>query len=290
MSSYSRGYDLTRIGIIGMAACAAFIGLFLYMTNRGLSLTRYDVFVRMSTAAGLKKSDPVVYRGVGVGEVKDLDFLQDGSVLVRIKLLEPVPLTTDARAELVPLDLFGRQSLKFVDGSRFAPKLEASDTIMGSSPPNIGVKMADLGARAERMLSDSMVVLFHQTLAGSAAATQQIAVLGASVDRLVNAQRTNVTTLTAELAGVAHNINTATAPAELVKARGNLTNATARLDSATIVLASLMVGLEKGEGSAGKLLRDDKLYDRTESLLSGLEELVRDVKANPKRYINVKVF
>jgi choline monooxygenase len=32
------------------------------------------------------------------------------------------------------------------------------------------------------------------------------------------------------------------------------------------------------------------VYDRTELLLASLEELVRDVKTNPKRYINVKVF
>lgn len=290
MSTYSRGYDAARIGILGLLATAAFIGLFLYMTNRGLSMRRPDLFVHFATATGLQKGDPVQYRGVQVGDVKRLLFTKEGAVLVRVKLTEPLPLTTDAHAELVAIDLFGRQSLVLQEGTRFAPRLEPSDTILGEAPVTMSNKVAELGERAERMLSDSMVMLLQQTLAGSAQAMQQVAALSVTVNRLVGAQQANVTALTGEFAAVARNLNAVTAPAELEQTRGNLTRVTARLDSATVTFASLMAGLEAGEGSAGKLLRDDKLYDRTEALLAGLEELVRDVKANPKRYINVKVF
>ena len=290
MSTYSRGFDAVRIGILGLLATAAVVGLFLYMTNRGLSMRRADVFVHFVTATGLRKGDPVLYRGVQVGEVKRLLFTDDGTVLVRAKLTEPLPLTTDAHAELVAVDLFGRQSLVLQDGSRFAPKLQPSDTIAGEAPVSVSNKVAELGERAERVLSDSMVMLLQQTLAGSALAMEQVAALSVTVNRLVSAQQTNVTALTGEFAAVARNLNAITAPAGIEQARGNLVQATARLDSTTVTLASLMNGLSKGEGSAGKLLRDDKLYVRTEALVAGLEELVRDVKTNPKRYINVKVF
>jgi phospholipid/cholesterol/gamma-HCH transport system substrate-binding protein len=290
MSTYSRGYDAARIGVLGLLAAAAFVGLFLYMTNRGLSMRRPDLFVRFATATGLQKGDAVLYRGVQVGRVKRLMFTDEGSVLVRAELTEVLPLTTDAHAQLVAIDLFGRQSLVLQEGTRYAPRLEPSDTIAGKAPESMSSKVAELGERAERMMSDSMVMLLQQTLAGSAQAMQHVAVLSATVNRLVSAQQANVTALTGEFAAVARNLNTVTAPAELEQTRGNLTRVTARLDSATVTLASLMEGLEAGEGSAGKLLRDDKLYDRTEALLAGLEELVRDVKTNPKRYINVKVF
>src|SRR5688500_5068865 len=290
MSTYSRGYDAARIGVLGLLATAAFVGLFLYMTNRGLSMRRPDLFVHMATATGLQKGDPIVYRGVQVGDVKRLTFTEEGSVLVRVQLTEVLPLTTDAHAQLVPVDLFGRQSLVLREGTRYAPRLEPSDTIVGKAPESMSNKVAELGERAERMMSDSMVMLLQQTLAGSAWAMEQVAVLSMTVNRLVSAQQANVSALTGEFAAVARNLNAVTAPAELEQTRGNLTRVTARLDSATTTLASLMEGLQAGEGSAGKLLRDDKLYDRTEALLAGLEELVRDVKTNPKRYINVKVF
>lgn len=290
MSTYSRGYDAARIAVLGLAAIAAFTGLFLYVTNRGLSMSRADIFVRMPAASGLRKGDPVYFRGVSVGEVKDIDFTKLGDVLILAKLTERVPLTTDGHAELVAVDLFGRQSLVLKDGTRFSPALESRDTIIGVQPTSMTGKIADLGARAERMLSDSMVMLLHETLAGSAAATKQIALLSSSMNRLVGAQHANVTTLTADAATVVRNLGVATAPAEIEATRGNLMRATARLDSTTVALAAMLAGIGQGEGSAGKLLRDDGLYDRTESLLASMEELVRDVKANPKRYINVKVF
>lgn len=290
MSTYSRGYDAARIGILGVIATAVFTGLFLYVTNRGLAMRRSDVFVRMSNASGLKKGDPVVYRGVTVGEVRRLTFGRGGEVLVRSKLLEPLPLTTDAHAELVPVDLFGRQSLVLRDGDRYAPPLEPSDTIDGIPPTTIATRMNELGNRAERLLSDSMVGLLEATLRGSKAATEQLATLGTTVDRLVRAQHVNITALTENAAGVARNLNEVTAPAEFSAVRSNLVNATARLDSVTLTLASLVGGIERGEGSAGKMLRDDAMYERTNALLASLEELARDVKANPKRYINVKIF
>lgn len=290
MTTYSRGYDAARIGVLGLLATAAFVGLFLYMTNRGLSMRRPDLFVHFATATGLQKGDPVRYRGVQVGTVKRLTFTKEGSVLVHAQLTEVLPLTTDAHALLVAVDLFGRQALVLQQGTRYAPRLEPSDTIDGETAATMSNKVAAIGDRAERMLSDSMVTLLQQTLAGSALAMQQVAALSVTVNRLVGAQHANVTALTGEFAAVARNLNAVTAPAELEQTRTHLVRATARLDSATVTFASLMEGLEAGEGSAGKLLRDDKLYDRTEALLAGLEELVRDVKSNPKRYINVKVF
>lgn len=290
MSTYSRGYDAARIAVIGLIATALFAALFLYMTNRGLSMRRYDVFVRMNNAAGLKKGDPVVYRGVTVGEVKRLIFEPREVVLVRAKLLEPLPLTTEAKAELLPLDLFGRQSLVLRDGDRYAPKLQAGDTLDGSAPATIGNRMNELGNRAERLFSDSMVALVHATLQGSHAATEQLASLGATVDRLVRAQHANMTALTEHAAGLARNLNAATAPEELKQVRGSVIQTTARLDSMTMVLAALVGSVHRGEGNAGKLLKDEAMYERTNALLASLEELARDVKANPKRYINVKVF
>jgi phospholipid/cholesterol/gamma-HCH transport system substrate-binding protein len=72
--------------------------------------------------------------------------------------------------------------------------------------------------------------------------------------------------------------------------RSHLAHTTARLDSVTTDLAALVGGVQRGEGNVGKMLRDDAMYERTTALLTSLEELARDVKANPKRYINVKVF
>jgi phospholipid/cholesterol/gamma-HCH transport system substrate-binding protein len=276
MSSYSRGYDVARIGAIGLLAVVAFGGLFMYVTNRGLAMSRTDLYVRMPIASGLSKGDPVLFRGVQVGEVKSIAFTEAGEVLVLARLAEELPLSKSAHAELVAVDLFGRQSVVLVEGKHHGPKLASMDTVPGLQAPSMTAQVAGLGERAERILSDSMVTLLRETLAGSADATEQIARLGASMNQLVGAQHENV--------------EVATAPAELEATRGNLMRATAGLDSATIMLTSVLGGIERGEGNAGMFLRDEALYRRTESLLTSLEELARDFKANPRKYINLEIF
>ena len=290
MTSYTRGYDAARVAVLFLLAVTVFGGFFLYVTNRGLAMTRNEVHVRISSAAGLAKKDKVFYRGVNVGEVKKLIFHRHGGVIIVARLNTKVPLTTDAHAELVAVDLFGRQSLVLRDGNTKAPPLTTRDTIDGAPPASMTTKVAELGARAERLVNDTMVALLRASLTGTAEATQRLAALSATLERVIANQERSVTRMTEGAAALTENLRIASEPQELVETRGNLQRATARLDTTSQALVGLLADLQSGEGSAGKLLRDEQLYDRTNSLLMSVEELVRDIKANPKRYINVKVF
>jgi phospholipid/cholesterol/gamma-HCH transport system substrate-binding protein len=55
-------------------------------------------------------------------------------------------------------------------------------------------------------------------------------------------------------------------------------------------LDTLSEALIRGEGTAGKLMRDETLYERADSTLKTLQDLLRDIQENPGRYITVKVF
>jgi phospholipid/cholesterol/gamma-HCH transport system substrate-binding protein len=70
----------------------------------------------------------------------------------------------------------------------------------------------------------------------------------------------------------------------------NLKETIAKLDSALTKVNGLMAGLENGDGTIGKLLKDDKLYNNLEGASKQLEQLLQDVKLNPKRYIHLSVF
>jgi phospholipid/cholesterol/gamma-HCH transport system substrate-binding protein len=48
--------------------------------------------------------------------------------------------------------------------------------------------------------------------------------------------------------------------------------------------------LERGEGSAGMLLRDDTLHAQAESTIIMMQDLIADVKERPKRYFNFSLF
>ena len=45
-----------------------------------------------------------------------------------------------------------------------------------------------------------------------------------------------------------------------------------------------------GQGTVGQAMRDLSLYSNADSLLRELRALVADVKANPRRYVNIRIF
>ena len=45
-----------------------------------------------------------------------------------------------------------------------------------------------------------------------------------------------------------------------------------------------MASINNGDGTIGKLLKDEGLYDNLEAASKEMEELVRDIKLHPARY------
>jgi phospholipid/cholesterol/gamma-HCH transport system substrate-binding protein len=62
------------------------------------------------------------------------------------------------------------------------------------------------------------------------------------------------------------------------------------LDDTLLNVNSLLAGLDNGEGTLGKLLNDNELYNNLEVASQQLQELLQDFKLNPQRYIKVSVF
>lgn len=56
----------------------------------------------------------------------------------------------------------------------------------------------------------------------------------------------------------------------------------ARLDSLTLLF--------KGDGTVGRLLKSDDLYNELRETNFALKSLIEDINENPKKYINIKVF
>ena len=52
-------------------------------------------------------------------------------------------------------------------------------------------------------------------------------------------------------------------------------------------LSDITDRLDRGEGSAGKLLRDRTLYDNTNKLLTDTQALVQGIRQDPKKYLTI---
>ena len=64
---------------------------------------------------------------------------------------------------------------------------------------------------------------------------------------------------------------------------------TGSCDSITRRVDQLVAQLNEGQGTAGQLLKDKQLYENMNGAVSELRNLVRDIRADPRKYLNVRV-
>jgi phospholipid/cholesterol/gamma-HCH transport system substrate-binding protein len=62
-----------------------------------------------------------------------------------------------------------------------------------------------------------------------------------------------------------------------------------RLNSTAERLDKVVGLLQQGQGTAGQLLHDRQLYENMNGAASELRQLVRDIRADPKKFLNVRV-
>ena len=62
-----------------------------------------------------------------------------------------------------------------------------------------------------------------------------------------------------------------------------------RLNSMSQRLDQVMTGLQQGEGTAGQLLKDRQLYENINGTVNEMRQLVQDIRADPRKYLNVRV-
>lgn len=297
MAGYDRGRDVAPVGGLVAFAIVVFSALFLWLTDRGFGRQRADLYVHLPSAERLKKGDPVLFRGVPVGDVRALDFAPDGGVVVRTRLKRRVLLGDDATASLVAVDVFGAQSVVLREGSPGTRQLQDGDTLPGAAAPSLAARAEALGATAQRLLGDTTVSLVHGSLAGVAQSALELHTFLAGANTLLRTQSANLDVATASLAQLARNLEGATSGRELAATAANLeaTTAnlaamTANLEAGSATVARVLAKLENGQGTAGRLLNDPALYERAFAATGSLDALLRDVREHPKRYINVSVF
>ena len=110
---------------------------------------------------------------------------------------------------------------------------------------------------------------------------------------------------------IAERIDSSSSEGQIREIADNLSRATQQLDSAsrqvralTVRLSdtqsrldrvlsssdSVMSKLNAGRGTLGLLVNDPSLYWRADSLVRQMNALVADVRSNPKRYVNLRIF
>lgn len=267
-----------------------------WLARGGLS-KGYPLYAKFAWGAGLKTGAPVWVSGATVGYVSDVSFRPDGTLLTELRITDEQPIPKQSAATVVPNGIFGDVAVNFTpkpSGSKYVE----GDTVV-SGPASAGI--AQLTAKADsittsvasltsamnkELVADGGLADLRQTLAGTNKLIGQLSAIAAT-------QSTQLTATMASLRRATSAVDSAKIDSTLSNLRsasGNMNSLTRSLDSTGRALNQIVAKVDSGNGTAAKLINDPALYNDMHAMLARMDSLIADIKKNPKRYINVKVF
>ncbi len=280
----------TRLGIFfALVVVAGFVLFELAGGGRWL-LRGQEVRARFKSAGDLKVGDPVKLAGVNVGRVADIR-LAGQAVEVVMKVDENAEVRTDSSAQIRFTGLMGQNFVALTFGSENAPRLVGGGVVQAR-------EQADLAQIFEKLdgVADGV-----QSMTKSFGGDQMGQLLGPIAEVVkenqprINALMANLATLTTGLTegkgtvgkllqddalystaiATVTNLNSVAGDARglFAKADGMLSDTQGLVGDARKVMG----GIERGEGSVGKLLKDDTLAKQTTAAMSNLREILEKV-------------
>jgi phospholipid/cholesterol/gamma-HCH transport system substrate-binding protein len=130
----------------------------------------------------------------------------------------------------------------------------------------------------------------NRTVASTAALSVQLQKVLAEQNQNLTQTMESFRSAAGHLSNIADSAQIDAAIKNLRQTSENGARLVANLDSTNTEIRKLVALAQNGNGTVGKLLTDTTLYNDTHRLLRQLDSLVADIKANPKKYINVRIF
>ncbi len=310
-NKYSRE---VKIGLFVLATIAMVIWGISFLKGKNIFSSQRTFYAIYNDVTGLSSKANVTINGFKVGFVETVELIPSsrGSFLVKISVTEKeLFIPEDSQLELVPAAFIGAARIDLILGNS-ATSATPSDTLTALSG---GGLMATLGKELSPAIEkikgtlthiDSVLipiknVLNDSTTSSLAIALQRLPQIMKNVEDLTGNLKNatagdrlgkiiaNVESITGNLknnndkiqniltnfSSISDSLN----KANIKKIVDNAGNAVAKVDS-------LMGKINRGEGTIGALLSDDKLYNQLDSAAVNLDNLLWDIKANPFRYLN----
>ena len=308
-----------KVGLVAIIAILLLYWGFNYLKGENLFEDKRIYYAVYSRVDGLTAANAVLINGYQVGKVDEVYFHPDGSgrLMVRMQMNSEFPIAENTIASIQSTDLLGEKSIELILGN--GPELaESGDTL----PSNIKLtlteevnqQVAPLKSKAEKLFASMDTVLtllsgflndetrnnFMETFNSVRRSFQRLEKTVGTLDNTVQATQDDIVVTVENIADISQKLNDnsenldkiftnlssisdSLAQVKFVKTFNSLN---AALNSAEEVMQKV----NQGEGSLGKLVNDEDLYNNLEDASRQLDLLLLDIKYNPKRYINFSVF
>ena len=294
-----------KTGVLIITCIAIFIFGFNYL--KGTSLLNNDKIVKAtySDVEGLVIGANVTISGMNVGKVKNIDFDENyEKILVTFSLRNDLNFSSQSKAQLYEAGLIGGKAIAIIPIYEQGSIVKDGDVLPSEIKPGltelVNQQIAPLQDKIEGLLTsaDSLFagvsnVMNYDTqnnlklaLEGLSVSINNISRLTENMNHIVTQNEQNFKVTMNKLKDTSKNLSQITDSFKKMPLASTIKN----FEETSANLKTIISRLEAGNGSAGKLLSDDALYNKLLGSSEALEALLNDLKANPKNYVHFSVF
>ncbi|GAA3554680.1 MlaD family protein [Snuella lapsa] len=252
---------------------------------------------------GLTASAPVTINGLTVGKITEITFKGDGSGKLQVTLMidSEFQFSKNSKAELYETGLIGGKAIAIVPTFDGAENAKSGSYLEGTMKAGltelVNQRLTPLQEKIERVMASTDVLLANLNdvfdeetkeglkvgIAGLSEVITNFKATSKSIDRLVISSEDKLKSTLSNVDSISGNLSKVTealADADLKQITNNLETTLKNFDT-------ILAGLEKGEGSMGKLLKDEALYNNLTGATKEMKALLEDIKLHPKRYFRI---
>lgn len=302
----------TKVGLLTIVALVLLILGFNFLKGNNVFSKSKKIYAVFGEIGSLEKSNDVKIKGNSIGKVYDKAFTDQNAsgILITINLTSHINIPNNSVASIAS-PIAGTPYLNITMGDSKI-YLKNGDTL--ETKVNSGL-LGDLTSQVTPTLDkartaiDSLTVVLGSinrlfvdpaTKNNIHGIINNLLLSSASLEKLLNAETGllaktigNLNEVTGNLKGnndtinnILHNVNTTTQQLASL----NLQRTLDSVQSTVNQLNAVVYKFNHNNGTLGLLMNDPKLYDNLRNTALGLEILIDDIKAHPKRYVNVSLF
>ena len=292
--------DEAKLGITITIAVIFLIGLMLILKNVNIYEKGYRLIVKCDQAAGIIKGDPVTIAGIRVGKMEDI-WLDGQIVNMRIWIKNKYKIPKDSHAFIKTASVMGEKYISITPGISSVILMDGQ-AFPGSAlmdVTDIAIQVEPLTKKLEETISQIGSVLDDQTVVNIKQGLDGFSNSATNLKQIINNSRQDVDSFIKNLKNFSEDLDGLSKGNQayidsvitrLEKSSRNFATSSARLDNTLKNLEDITNQVRAGKGALGRIIYDTQFSNRLDSLVLNSNDLIKDVKRNPKRYAKFSIF
>ncbi len=296
-----------KIGIAVFLAAIILVGGIVFLKGMDFRSKDYRLTLFYNNVNGLTEGSPITIAGLNIGKVQDMR-LAGNVIAVGISIDNTVNIAADSKAFIKSASIMGGKQIAITpgispeilrDGDTLTGAYEADLTELTSTLSPISSNVLGILERVNTTFDDPTRRNIQGILLELNRAAQDLQNVIEQQGGHLNYAVGNFSSFSEDMSRFAKRLDTIA-----IDQKGNINEgvqsirttaktmeeASARFKDASSSIDNVFKRLDRGDGTIGRLMRDDRLYQHLDSLILNINALVVDLRTNPGRYVNVSVF